>query len=186
MRVALYGGSFDPPHVGHAMVAAWLRWTDQADQVWLVPVGGHAFGKALSPFDRRLDWTGALAGALGPRARVEPSECRLPPPTCKADVLDHLAAAHPAHAFSFVVGADNLATFDRWHRAEALLAAYPRLVVGRAGHPSPDGVPVFPDVSSTAVRAALARGDDVSGWVPAPVLAAVTDADRARFRARLA
>ena len=37
MRIAVYGGSFNPPHVGHAMVVSWLLWTRRADRVWLVP-----------------------------------------------------------------------------------------------------------------------------------------------------
>ena len=43
MRVAVYGGSFNPPHVAHAMVASWLLWTRLVDEVWLVPVFRHAF-----------------------------------------------------------------------------------------------------------------------------------------------
>ena len=43
MRIAVYGGSFNPPHIAHTMVASWLLWTEMVDEVWLVPVYRHAF-----------------------------------------------------------------------------------------------------------------------------------------------
>ena len=56
--VAGYGGSFNPPHVGHAMVAQWVVWTGRADAVWFVPVYQHAFegrhDKTLASFDQRV------------------------------------------------------------------------------------------------------------------------------------
>ncbi len=63
--VAIYGGSFDPPHFGHAMVIAWLLWSGTASEVWLVPTFQHAFDKPLAPFElraglcaaRRDDWS---------------------------------------------------------------------------------------------------------------------------------
>jgi nicotinate-nucleotide adenylyltransferase len=186
MRVAFYGGSFDPPHVGHALVAAWVLWTGRADAVWLVPVGAHAFGKSLSPFDRRRAWTEALAATVGVGARCEPIEATLPTPTYTYDTLEALAARHPEHRFRLVLGADNLPGLPRWHRWDELRVRVPRIVVGRVGHPSPAEVPSFPDISSTRVRRALAAGEDVSAWVPAPVLSALTEADRERFRVRVA
>ena len=55
MDVAVYGGSFNPPHIGHAMVAAWLLWTRRVEEVWLVPAFAHAFDKALRPFAARVE-----------------------------------------------------------------------------------------------------------------------------------
>ncbi len=78
MVVAIYGGSFNPPHVGHALVAAWLLWTRQADAVWLLPVFRHAFekrhNKALVPWADRLAWCEAFAQDVDPRVRVEAIE----------------------------------------------------------------------------------------------------------------
>lgn len=70
MRVAIYGGSFNPPHIGHGMVAAWLRWTDFTDQVWLMPTFSHAFSKSLADFTERLAWCAALAEDVGPWVQV--------------------------------------------------------------------------------------------------------------------
>ena len=43
----MYGGSFNPPHIAHAMVASWLVWSGEVDQVWIVPVYQHAFEKIM-------------------------------------------------------------------------------------------------------------------------------------------
>src|SRR5688500_13322137 len=103
MRVAIYGGSFNPPHVGHAMVAGWLRWTDLADEVWLLPAFAHPFDKELAPFDRRVAWCAALAEAVGPWVRVEPIESTLPPPSYTVDTLSALRDLHPGRQLRLVV-----------------------------------------------------------------------------------
>jgi nicotinate-nucleotide adenylyltransferase len=177
MRVAVYGGSFNPPHVGHAMVASWLLWTDQVDEVWLVPVGAHAFGKALVPFERRLHWCAALAATLGPAVRVSDVERDLPAPSYTLRTLEALAERHPSAALRLVLGSDNLPQLDRWHRWDAIAARFDPLVVARAGSPEVDGTPTFPGVSSTDVRARLVRGAATSGLVPSAVIAEITAAD---------
>lgn len=177
MRVGVFGGSFHPPHMGHALVAAWLRWADRVDEVWLVPTYAHPFGKVLAPFDQRLVWCEALARTVGPFVRVEPIERELGGTSFTIDTLDALAARHPEHAFRLVVGADILADAPRWRAWARIEAAYPPVVVGRVGHPDVPGAPAFPAVSSTEVRAALAAGEDVSHLVPVAVLEALRETE---------
>lgn len=177
-RVAVLGGTFSPPHVGHALVAAWLAWTDRADEVWLLPSAAHAFGKPAAPWAHRLAWCAALAEAVGPFVRVCDAEATLregDAPVFTVDVLDHLAARHPTHTFRLVVGADVLPDTSRWWAWDRLAAAYAPIVVGRAGFPPLDGVPTFPAVSSTEIRRRLAAGAPVDGLVPARVLAAIRE-----------
>ena len=169
MRVAVYGGSFNPPHVGHAMVAAWVRWTERADAVWLLPAFQHAFDKVLAPWDARLDMTDALARTLGPWARVEPIEASLPVPSYTVRTLDALAGRHPEHTFHLVIGADVVTQLPLWKESARLQACYPLIVVGRQGYAEVEGAPSFPDVSSTDVRQRLALGEPVDGLVPAAV-----------------
>ncbi len=170
MRIAVFGGSFNPPHVAHAMVASWLRLTDRADEVWLLPAFHHAFDKALAPWDQRLAWTGALADALGPWARVEPIEAELPVPSYTIRTLDTLAGRCPEHRFSLVIGADVAAQLPLWRESDRLRAQYSLIIVGRQGCPPVAAAPDFPDVSSTDVRARLAAGERVDHLVPAAVL----------------
>ena len=167
MRIAVYGGSFNPPHVGHAMVASWVRWTGQADAVWLVPVYRHAFedrhGKVLAPFEDRLGWCAALADELGEGVDVCDVERHLPSPSFTVDTLLHLATAHPGHTFRLVVGADVLPQVGAWRRWDEIAARFAPIVVGRQGYPSPDGAPSvdFPAVSSSDVRHRLQEGRSV-------------------------
>lgn len=181
MRVAFYGGSFNPPHVGHAMVASWLLWTDQVDEVWLVPVGSHAFGKSLAPFERRRTWCEAMAADLGDRVRVEPIENELPQPSYSIRTLEALCVRHPEAWFRLVIGADSVPGLPRWHRSEELQARFEPIVVGRAGYASPPDVPVFPGVSSTSIREAARDGAALDGLVPASVLARITADDVAHW-----
>jgi nicotinate-nucleotide adenylyltransferase len=169
MRVGVLGGSFNPPHVGHAMVAAWLRWVDLVDEVWLVPVGGHAFGKALPSLAQRVAWCEAMAADVGPWVRVSDIEGGLPVPSYTLHTLDALAARHPERAFRLVVGADVLAVTERWHRWDLISARYAPIVAGRAGCPPVDGCPDMPAVSSTEIRARLAAGQPVGHLLTASV-----------------
>lgn len=171
MRVAVFGGSFNPPHVGHAMVAAWLTWTGRADEVWLVPAFHHAFDKPLRPFARRVAACERLAARI-PGLRVETIEASLPAPSYTIHTLRSLAARHPAHRFHLVVGSDVLAQRPQWRAWDEIEADFAPLVVNRAGFPPAGDGPVFPDVSSTAIRRRLAAGEAVDGWLPEGVLAA--------------
>lgn len=185
MQVAVFGGSFDPPHIGHALVIAWLLWTARVDRVVVVPVGDHPFGKALSPHATRLGWVRALAEPFGAQVDVSDLEARLPRPSYTIRTLDALAAGWPPTvSVRPVIGADVVPDLPRWFRGDELVRRYPPIVVGREGYPSPDGVPTFPAVSSTEIRARLVEGRDASALVPAAVLRAIGDDALARWRER--
>lgn len=178
MRVAIYGGSFDPPHVGHAMVAGWLRWTDRVDAVWLVPARAHPFGKQSRPFDLRLALCRALAEAVGPWVSVSDIEAHLDAPTYTIDTLEALSRRHPEHTFRLALGSDNLSQLAQWKDWDRIAAGYDPIVVGRDGYPAPEGTVVFPGVSSTEIRRRLRAGEPVDHLVPAAVLARLGDAYR--------
>lgn len=169
-EVAVFGGSFDPPHVGHAMVAGWLLWTERVEQVWLVPTYAHAFGKRLSPFARRVAMCRALARDLGGGVHVEAVEADLPVPSYTIQTLRELSRRHPGHALRLVVGADVLQQVDSWRDWDRVVAEYNPIFVGRHGFPPVEDSPLFPGVSSTEVRRRLASGEPVEHLVPAGVL----------------
>jgi nicotinate-nucleotide adenylyltransferase len=181
LRAAVYGGSFNPPHVGHALVCGWLRWTGLVDEVWLVPVFRHAFegrqDKTLAPFPERLAWCAAMAADLGPWARVLDVEAQLPVPSYTLDTLRHLRAAHPGAALRLVVGADVLPQVGDWHGWEQIVAEFDPIIVGRQGAPrppeAPEGCLDFPDVSSTEVRARLLEGRPLGHLLTRSVAAAL-------------
>ena len=167
MQIAVYGGSFNPPHRAHGMVLSWLLESGSADAVWLVPVYRHAFekshGKVLADFQDRVAWCEALARPFGRRVEVSQVESQLPTPSYTVDTLEHLARTYPEHRFRLVVGADILEQVTGWRRWEHIEERFPPIVVGREGYSSPPNVPVFPAISSTRIRRLLSTGGDATG-----------------------
>lgn len=170
--VALLGGSFNPPHVGHVMAAWWALATQGVDEAWLLPSFLHPFGKALAPWEDRVRMCElAVQGIEGLRVCAAEAELQGDPLLGRTvRTLEHLTAGHPGVRFSLVIGTDLLAETDRWYRFDRVRELARIVVVGRQGYPPVPGAPALPEVSSTAVRAALGRGEDVTGLVPAAVV----------------
>lgn len=181
MRVALFGGSFNPPHVGHVMVVSWLLSAGKAERVWLVPTGSHPFGKALAPFADRVAMAGAAISLFGDRARVEPIEGEREGTTYTIDTVELLRAKHPDVRFSLVVGTDVMHDRPKWKEFDRLVTLVELLPVRRAGvagsevddpaNPSP----LFPEVSSSDVRKRISEGRSVDGLVPDRVREIIRD-----------
>ena len=176
MRIALYGGSFNPPHLGHELAALYVLETANVDQLWFVPCFRHAFEKALESFEDRFRMCELVTEALGPRARVSDIERELGEESRTLRTLRALEARHPEHTFVEVIGADLAAETATWYGAEELRRRAPFIVVGRAGSggaPGDTGVrpPVeIPAVSSTEIREALGAQRPVAGLVSRAVL----------------
>ena len=176
--IGLLGGSFNPPHVGHALLALYVLETTALDELWLVPTWRHAFGKDLAAYDDRVAMCELVAAALGPRvvvSRVEEEVARVRGGESRTlYTLEHLAAAWPDARWRLVIGTDILAETSAWLRWDEVCRRAPPIVVGRGAHPPPPGADVapltMPAVSSTDVRARIRRGDDAAGLVPRAVL----------------
>jgi len=177
VRIAIYGGSFNPPHIAHGMVASWLLWTKQVDQVWLVPAFQHALEgqqtKSLADFSERVRWCEAMAADVDSRIHVCEVEAELAVPSYTIDTLKHLSTIHPEHSFRLVIGADVLDQTDGWRDWAGIQEHYAPIIVGRAGYASPEGAPVFPEVSSTEIRDRMAAGESVEEMVTGRVAQAL-------------
>ncbi|HXU01775.1 MAG TPA: nicotinate (nicotinamide) nucleotide adenylyltransferase [Polyangia bacterium] len=174
MRVALFGGSFNPPHVAHQLVALYVLETAPVDALWFVPAFEHAFGKPLAAFDDRLAMCELASVALGPRVQVSDVERAIGGRSLTLRTVRRLAELHPEHTFSLVIGSDLQRDVASWYRGDELARTIPFIVVGRPGAGAPAeaaaSAVTMPDVSSSAVRAALAAGKSVEGLVPRAVL----------------
>jgi nicotinate-nucleotide adenylyltransferase len=170
--IALLGGSFNPPHLGHQMICLWALSTGRAPEVWLVPTFAHAFNKELVPFEHRSAMCQHLVQLFAPgKVMVCSIEAELSAPSLTYNTLQSLCRRYPQHQFHLMVGADILQEKDAWYRFDEIERLAPLLVIGRAGYPSPDETVILPAISSSQIRARLARGQDVSGLLPASVLA---------------
>ena len=167
-RVALYGGSFDPPHICHVLAAQWALAMLPVDELWFVPVWQHAFGKQLSPFETRVALCRAAAASVGPRAKVSELE-RDAGTTYTADLLTEAVRRWPGYQWHLLVGTDVYAKRAAWSRWEQVSAMATVHVVGRAGSNEVGDVTMtLPDVSSTALRDELASGVGplARAWLP--------------------
>ena len=179
-RVALLGGSFNPPHAAHLMAAMWVLSSGKADQIWLVPCFRHPFRKKLCSFEHRHRMCELAVQGLFRRGLVQVcrAEEELGGESRTLDTVQHLQARHPEHGFSLVVGADILGDRTSWYRFDEIERLVDLVVVGRAGYDAPpDGAVVLPNVSSTEVRRLLRESEHgrVGDLVPAAVLAYINE-----------
>ena len=181
LRIALLGGSFNPPHVGHLMNAYYVLATRPVDRVWLMPVFHHPFGKPLAPFEDRVRMCELAAARFDKGVEVSRVEAEAPGTGRTIETLEHLLRQHPEHQFALVIGSDILPERAKWKDFDRIEKLAEVFVVPRAGFPSTQAPgPQLPQVSSTEVRERLARGEDVSALVPREVLAYV--AERGLYR----
>lgn len=157
-RVGVYGGSFNPPHIGHVLMVVWALSIGAVDEVCVIPCFQHPFAKELESFEDRLAMT-ERALAFLPGVHVSRVEAELGGESRTLRTLTYLQEQHPTWQMRLLLGADILADTHKWHGFEEVVALAPLLVAARLGFPSPDvPPPALPDVSSTEVRAALAGG----------------------------
>jgi nicotinate-nucleotide adenylyltransferase len=170
MKVAVFGGSFNPPHVAHALAALLVLSTEDVDRVLVVPAYQHPFGKPLAPFADRAAMCDLAMGWI-PGVEVSRVEESLGGESRTLRTLEHLASVHPDWHLRLVVGADILADAPRWFGFDAIAKLAPPIVLARAGMPSPEGTRL-PQVSSTEVRAKIAAGawEELASMVPKRVL----------------
>jgi nicotinate-nucleotide adenylyltransferase len=178
MNVAVFGGSFNPPHVAHALAVVLVLETADLEKVLVVPAYQHPFGKPLAPFADRVAMCEMAMGWI-PGVEVSRVEETLGGESRTLRTLEHLASQHPDWHMRLVLGADILAEAPRWFGFDAIAKLAPPIVLARAGvqvTPSQREQVVsealLPQVSSTDVRAMIARGawGELAAVVPRKVL----------------
>ncbi|MDQ6925190.1 MAG: nicotinate-nucleotide adenylyltransferase [Candidatus Eremiobacteraeota bacterium] len=191
-RVGVFGGSFDPPHMGHLLVASDAVDALALDRVLFVPTATQPLkhrGRAAAPAAARVAMVRALVGDDA-RFAVEPLEIERGGLSYTVDTLDMLVARAPGAQWFLLVGTDVLSTFDRWRdplrvRALATLVVLAREVDGTDARAIParfpGGLPqLLPtrriDLSSTEVRARVGAGRSIHGFVPDAVAAIIREA----------
>ncbi len=154
--VGIFGGSFDPPHLGHLLAAVYALKVFEFDEVWLVPAFRHAFAKDLSPFKHRVDMCKHLMLSLGNQFKVSEIEKETDSDGKMLLTLKALKKKHKDKAFSLIVGSDTLKDRDRWYKFEEIENSFMVFVVPRTG--STDSPFAIPNISSTEIRSRLKKG----------------------------
>ena len=131
-RIGVMGGSFNPPHEGHAIVASTALKRLALDQLWWLVTPGNPLKShnGLAPLADRLAACATLAN--DPRMHVTAFEAQLHTPYTAA-TLSFLTKRYPATTFIWIMGADNLATFHRWQHWRMIARDLPIAVVDRPG-----------------------------------------------------
>lgn len=179
MIIGLLGGSFNPVHIGHMMQASYMQQYAGFDEVWLMlsPLNPLKVNSSeLIPDVYRLKMLDmALGDAKG--LKVNDIELSMPRPSYTINTLRYLSKRYPRHTFKLIIGADNWKIFPQWKDAETILSDYGVVVYPRPGYPVgtiyDDRVEVVnaptADISSTFIRKGIARGKDMTYFLPAGV-----------------
>jgi nicotinate-nucleotide adenylyltransferase len=171
MDVALLGGSFNPPHFGHLMAAAYVRTVVGVDEVWLVPCFQHPFGKDLVSFEHRVAMCEILGADFGEWLKVCRAEALVGGEGRTIELVEFLVPRFPSHQFRWVIGSDILGDLPKWKSWERIKEAVQITVLHRSGYPSSEAVgPAMPEVSSSEIRRALLAGENPMELLPKSVL----------------
>ncbi len=174
MQIALFGGAFDPPHMGHRLIAEHLLEAGKVDRVWFVPVRKHHFVKNMTAVVDRLAMLQQMVVKMKlPTIKIEKFELEHNDTSYSYNTLEGLSERYSQDTFSWVIGSDNIADFHKWYRATELLHTYHVFVYPRAGFPLqsllPGMIPLtdMPEinVSSTEVRERVRARQPIEGLV---------------------
>ena len=136
MRIGIFGGTFDPIHMGHLILAEQCRDQAKLDQVWFMPSAHppHKADQVVTRFEQRCEMT-ELAIAGHSAFRVERIEKELPPPSYTAETLGELHRRHPADEFLLLMGSDQLPDLPGWYQPKRVVEQAGLVVVARPGVP---------------------------------------------------
>ncbi|QDU98013.1 nicotinate-nucleotide adenylyltransferase [Lignipirellula cremea] len=139
MRLGIFGGSFDPVHYGHLLLAENCREACNLDRVWFLPAftPPHKQNQRLATANQRVDML-HLAIAGHSAFDVSTLEIERGGVNYTADTLETIAQQNPEATLFFLMGADSLAEFPTWRDPQRILAAAIPIVVRRSGSPEPD------------------------------------------------
>jgi nicotinate-nucleotide adenylyltransferase len=158
-RIAILGGSFNPPHIGHAAICGWLLGKNQAERVWVIPCYEHPFGKELAPFDDRYRMCLFTFGQFGAKVEVSDIERRLGGVSFTIRTIEYLKEHFPRVRFSFVTGGDVNAERSKWHDFVKLEKLIPIIKIPRGEYSH------IPNVSATEIRTRIESGKPISKMV---------------------
>lgn len=174
MQVGIFGGVFNPPHLGHLMIAQQVLDFTDIDEVWFLPNYGQIPPKiGVAAVEHRVAMTKLLKL---PKACVSTLEIDY---TLDGDTINLLPYLPKPHTYTFIMGADQLAHFHLWGQWETLLSRMPFLIFPRLGYTNEPlrqnmtmlahKLLIISDISSTKIRERKKQGLSLASFVPPAV-----------------
>jgi nicotinate-nucleotide adenylyltransferase len=182
VRLGVFGGSFDPPHVGHLLAASDAFEALALDRLIFVPAAVQPLKTDLQPAlaHHRLTMLQLLVGG-DERFGVDPVEIERAGVSYTVDTLETFAQRFPRAELFFLIGVDAMATFDAWRDPRRILELARLAILRRPGAPVGGGNVSRPgtielatrlvDMSSTEIRERVRAGKSIRGFVPESVAA---------------
>lgn len=194
MRIGIFGGTFDPPHVGHLVLAEQCREQCRLDRLWLMPAGQppHKSAEALSEGKRRAEMLElAIAGA--PQFEVDRRELQRSGTTFTFETLEEVHGEKPDAEVFFLIGGDSLNDLPTWRNPARILELATVVAVNRGDRPFPHDGPLVAkvggelagriqrvtipgiDISSTDLRRRVREGRSIRYLTPRAVEAYIAE-----------
>lgn len=182
-QIGIFGGSFDPIHVGHLALANYICEFEQLDELWfmLTPQNPLKAEEAGATEEQRLELI-QLAIQGYSRFKASDFELHLPPPYYTAKTLEALRNQHTDKEFILIIGSDNWRNFSQWKDPQEIKKHHNILIYPRTNFPIeqsklPKGIrlinsPIF-EVSSTLIREAFSQGIDLPYFLHPEVYKAI-------------
>lgn len=182
--VGILGGSYNPVHIGHLMLASYLAQWKYVDKIWLTlsPQNPLKDSSLLLSDAKRLEML-KIATVNLPQTEICDIELSMPRPSYTINTLEALAQQYPDKRFKLIIGSDNWCIFDRWRDWQRILDDFGVIVYLRPGYPvenpNVNGLTVVDapgiDISSTFIRGAIEQGRDVNLFLPNGVYKYISD-----------
>lgn len=169
-RIGVFGGSFDPPHLGHMMLGLSFLSLEAIDELWIIPCNDHALKESVSAFHDRMAMC-KIAFAHLAKTHVLDLEHHLPAPNYTINTIEAIKSQRPDLSLMLGLGSDLLAGFEHWHQASSL-ALMVQLVIFEREHYPCDVLPsllkkahvhagfALPDTNSTKLRETLHKSHE--------------------------
>lgn len=170
LRTGIFGGSFNPIHIGHLALANYLCENGYIDELWFLVSPQNPFKQNEKLLDDKTRLRMVNAAVKGyKRFSVSDFEFTLPKPSYTINTLNKLSETYTDRDFYLIIGADNWAAFDRWKSPEEIISKHHVLVYPRLGYDIPEKLPQnvravdspLIEVSSTFIRESISQGKDV-------------------------
>jgi nicotinate-nucleotide adenylyltransferase len=175
-KVGILGGTFDPPHLGHLLIANDVQHCLNLDEVWFMPnrIPPHKQSESITSTEHRIEMLNAALGER-PSFLLQTIELEREGPSYTYDTILLLKENHPAIDFHFIIGADMVEYLPKWHKIEDLVKLVKFVGVKRPGYSIETAFPVIEvetpqfEVSSSLIRQRVKGGRSSHYLVPEQV-----------------